>query len=276
MSKWGFTTIACALALSLGACQKKHVAYQPWEPPASHLAPEEESTSESKLIEKVEDVAILPFQDISRNPEHTLSFHDLQLFGEKFASHLVGSTTFKGIMYPSTALAQLEGTDLNINRDDDLKEIGNILDVDAIVFGVIHHYNMYYPPRLSISMKFYLTRAQRFATVNEISAMAHAGVPINSYNPTFFKQLWDKSAYYDGSSTHLRKTLSHYLKTHQTSRYGFEEERFLRTKRDFIDLIAYDLSNSLNQAKTEEESKFIAAPLKGKKKSYSASGYYHR
>lgn len=277
MNKWGCATLACCgLTLLLGACQERRVAYQPWTPPTTDITESAETMPEGEVMAKVQTVAILPFQNNARTENNTLNFSDLQLFGEKFASHLIGSSSFRSITYPSIALQQLEGTELNITRKDDLKEIGNILDVDAVIFGVIHQYNMYYPPRLSISMKFYLTRADRFATSHEVSALAHTGVPINSYNPTFFRQLWDTSAFYDGSSEHLRNTLTHYLKTHQSQAYGFQEERFLRTKRDFIDLITYDLSNSLNQAKLAKESEYVAAPLKGKKRSYAPSGYFHR
>ena len=277
MTKWGRGTLACCcLTLLLGACQKQRVAYQPWTPPTTPKMESAETMPETELMAMVQTVAILPFQNNARTNNNTLNYSDLLLFGEKFASHLVGSNSFNNITYPSMALQQLEETELNIMRKDDLKEIGNILDVDAIIFGVVHHYNMYYPPRLSISMKFYLTRAERFATSHEVSSLAHTGVPMNSYNPTFFRQLWDNSGYYDGSSDHLKSTLTHYLKTHQSSRYGFEEERFLRTKRDFIDLITYDLSNSLNQAKLAKENEFIAQPMKGKKTSYSNSGYFHR
>ena len=277
MNKWGCTVLACcSLILLLGACQKRQPTYQRWTPPTTPEIESAETMPENELMAKVQSVAILPFHNNSRTENNTLNFSDLLLFGEKFASHLVGSNSFQNIIYPSIALQQLEETELNVMRSDDLKEIGNILNVDAIIFGVIHQYNMYYPPRLSISMKFYLTRAERFATSNEISALAHTGVPLNSYNPTFFRQLWDTSGFYDGSSEHLRKTLTHYLKTHQSSRYGFEDERFLRTKRDFIDLITYDLSNSLNQSKLAKESEYVAAPLKGKKTSNAPSGYFHR
>lgn len=276
MKNWGIIASTLGLPILLSACQQKQVAYQPWVPPENSQHMEEPVQSDKELMANVRSIAILPFNDSSRSPKHTLNFDDLLLFGEKFASHLIGSQTFDQVMYPAVALQELEGTALNVMRKDDLKEIGNILDADAVVFGVIHQYNMYYPPRLSLSMKFYLTRADRFASSHEISAIAHSGVPLNSYNPTFFKQLWDNSAFYDGSSSQLKSTLKHYLKTHESDKYGFQDDRFLRTKRDFIDLITYDLANSLHQKKYEKDNEYIVRPLKGKKKSHAPSGYFHK
>jgi hypothetical protein len=275
MKIWGLA-LFCAAALS--SCQRNTVEYQPWRPPVgSENLQSVEDAPESELMAKIERIAILPFVDYSRSIEHNLSFSDLLLFGEQFASHLTGSETFKAVMYPQEALQKLEGTELSMLRPDDLKEIGNFLDVDAILYGVVHQYSMYYPPKLSISMKFYLTRAERFATINEISVMAHVGMPINQYNPTFFRQLWDKSAFYDGRSNHVQELIEHMLKTHTTGGSGFDSQRFLRTKRDFIDLISYDLASSLDSGKHAEENAFVAPPsLKGKRTHSMPSGYYHR
>ena len=224
----------------------------------------------------IRSVAILPFVDRTDELNHTLQQTDLRTIAERFANHLVGSETFSTILYPQQALDILADTSYSMTRKDDLKEIGNLLDVDALIFGVIKQYSMYYPPRMSISMRFYLTRMDRFAASNEIAELAHSGVPLHSYNPTFFRQLWDTSAYYDGSNSIFRQKLDHYLSTHQSASYGFQDERFLRTKSDFFDLLAYDLSGSLNNDKRAEENMRPAPLSKGKGKPPRPSGYFHR
>jgi hypothetical protein len=270
--------LTCLLgALTLFGCQHHKEQHNPWVAPKATQTINPASTApEKELLQKVESIAILPFVDHTSPGKHTLSHDDMLLFGEQFASHLTGSSTFKEVMFPLSALNQLQQTELNHLKSDDLKEIGNLLDVDAIVFGVIHHYHMYYPPRMSLSMKFYLTRAQRFASSVDISALAHTGVPLHHYNPTFFRQLWDKSSYYDGASHRVRDMIAHFGKTHHDEIYGFEAQRLLRTKKDFLNLIAYDLANSLDQSSIKEDMSTIPAQKKGKKKASLASGYYHR
>ena len=274
IKNWGLAFVGL---LAFSSCQSGGFPSQSNSEPKIAEFKNVEELPESEVMDKVERIAILPFIDHSRSVEHNLNFSDLTLFGELFASHLTGSQTFKGVMYPQDVLRKLEGSQLSLLRQDDLKEIGNLLEVDGLVFGIINQYNMYHPPKLSLSMKFYLTRAERFATINEISILAHVGMPINQYNPTFFRQLWDKSAYYDGKSNHVRDMIEHMQKTNSTDSYGMDGDRFLRTKRDFLDLIAYDLADSLDCSKHEEANKFVAPPsLKGKKTSYVPSGYYHR
>ena len=274
IKNWGLALVCSATLVS---CQNNYEQSPASLAPQTTQVQDIEQVEESVLMEKVERIAILPFVDRSRSIEHNLNFSDLTLFGEQFASHLTGSQTFKGVMYPQEVLQKLEGSHLSLLNQDDLKEIGNLLDVDGLVFGIINLYSMYHPPKLSLSMKFYLTRAERFATISEISIMAHVGLPVNQYNPTFFRQLWDKSAFYDGKSTHVQEMIEHMQKTNSTDSFGFDGERFLRTKRDFIDLVAYDLADSLDCSKNEEANKFVAPPsLKGKKTSYVPSGYYHR
>lgn len=265
------------MVLLLCSCQQRKPQYQAWQPPESPSPADAQEAPEAELLHHVEKVAILPFMDASRGERNNLNFDDLQLVGEQFASHLTGAGTFKGVMYPAEALGVLAGTDLSINRSDDLKEIGNLLDVDAVIFGVIHQYRMYYPPKLSLSMKFYLTRAQRFASSDEISAMAHSGVPINAYNPTFFRQLWDTSAYYDGGSAHVKRTLQHFGKTHTSRPYGFDEQRFLRTKRDFLELISFDLARSLQSSKDEfQQASTVPVKKKTKGRPEVSEGYFDR
>jgi hypothetical protein len=235
--------------------------------------------SESEMMSGIKSIAILPFVDATNGVDNTLNNGDLVTIGERFAGHLVGSSTFSSIMYPQQSLEKLIETPYSVNRKDDLKEIGNLLNADAILFGKINQYRMYYPPQLSISMKFYLTRLERFATSNEISSLAHSGVPLNQYNPTFFKQLWDTSAYYDGSNKLVLEKLKHYGKTHSSSFYGWTSDRALRTKVDFFNFIAYDLSNSLNGNKKTEELKMPGKNGKRVKKGrpvHLPSGYYHR
>lgn len=264
-------------ALSLIGCQHQEEQRHPWEASVpTQQAPPSSMGSDKELLQKVESIAILPFIDHTSPGDHTLSHNDMILFGEQFASHLTGSSTFKEVMFPLGAINLLQGTELNHLKTDDLKEIGNVLDVDAIVFGIVHQYQMYFPPRMSLSMKFYLTRAQRFASSVDISALAHTGVPLHHYNPTFFRQLWDKSSFYDGSSHRVRDMIVHFGKTHQDDFYGFEAQRLLRTKKDFLNLIAYDLANSLDQSSQKEDVSTIPKQNKGKKKASLASGYYHR
>ena len=269
--------ICLAGALALFGCQHQKEQHNPWDAPQSTQVMDPAATAtEKELLQKVESIAILPFIDHTSSGEHTLSHDDMILFGEQFASHLTGSSTFKEVMFPLSALNELQDTELNHLKSDDLKEIGNVLDVDAIVFGIVHQYQMYFPPRMSLSMKFYLTRAQRFASSVDISALAHTGVPLHHYNPTFFRQLWDRSSFYDGSSHRVRDMIAHYGKTHHDEFYGFEDQRLLRTKKDFLNLIAYDLANSLDQSSKAEDSSTIPSQKKGKKKANLASGYYHR
>lgn len=250
------------------------------EPPKGGGVEQPKVMSDSELLSTIKTVAILPFVDLSSGHANTLNHGDLKRFAEKFANHLVASNTFKGVLYPQQALMKLIDTPFSVQRKDDLKEIGNLLNVDAILYGVVNQYKMYYPPQLSLSMKFYVTRLDRFARSEEISSLAHSGVPLFHYNPTFFRQLWDTSAYYDGSNQGVQKKIKHYLKTHETEFYGFTSDRVLRTKDDFFNFIAYDLSNSLDTAKKVEE---YMSPKPGKsKKSFKnrphhlPSGYYHR
>jgi hypothetical protein len=267
---------ACVAGLVLlCGCQSNEPQRSPWEPPETVAQPDDlMNVPEGEVLAKIDSVAVMPFVDHTMAGRHTLNSTDMLRFGESFSSHLTGSETFKQVMFPSTALSHLEGTELNLLRSDDLKEVGNLLDVDAIVFGIIHQYNMYYPPRMSISMKFYLTRAERFATSTEISALAHAGMPLNHYNPTFFRQLWDKSSFYNGESHRVRDIITHFSKTHKDSIYGFESDRFLRTKRDFINLISYDLAHSLDSSVNKKDQSVIPV-ARGKKKASLPSGYYH-
>jgi len=252
-----------ALALALPACQSAP-SYQAWQPPQGAEVVNPSEIPETELLAKVESLAVLPFHDQSRAERHTLNLDDLTMVAEQFASHLTEAGEFKDIMYPAQAMEKLVSSDLNILDPAHLQEIGNELGVDAIVFGVINQYQMYYPPRLGLSMKFYLTKAQRFATYNEISVMAHAGMPMGAYDPTFFRQLWNESAYYDGSSKHVTKLVADYVKEHGVEKYGFGSERFLRTKRDFLELIAYDISASL-RAKRAEVGPSSTIPPKEKK-----------
>lgn len=257
------------------SCQKRKPQVQLWQPPEYTKTENVAELSESKLMSRVTDIAVLPFLDNTKEQEHTLNYLDLKTFAEQFSSHLVGSKTFTNITYPAPALEALKGTALSLARQDDLKEIGNLLNVDAIVFGVIQSYNMYHPARMSISMKFYLTRAERFATANEISSLAHSGMPLNHYNPTFFKQLWNTSAYYDSGSDFFKERLDLYLKSHNSSNFGFGKERFVRTKRDFIEVIAFDLAASLNMKSIEEEKTYVVPALKGKRKLRSPRPYFN-
>jgi len=274
--RWFLTGLVSILScVILSSCQSKKPQVQLWQAPQYTHIENPEELSESKLIGKVEDVAILPFLDNTKEQEHTLNFLDLKIFAEQFSSHLVGSDTFKNVTFPAPALEALAGTTLSLSRQDDLKEIGNLLEVDAIIFGVIQSYNMYHPPKMSISMKFYLTRAERFASASEISALAHSGVPLNHYNPTFFKQLWNKSAYFDSASDSFNKKLGLYLKTHESDNFGFGTERFVRTKRDFIEVIAFDLAASLNFKTIEEEKSYVVPTLKGKRKLTSPRPYFN-
>lgn len=260
--------------LLLTSCQNKPKVH-PWEEPQGQKIENPATLTENQLLSKVTDVAILPFLDNTREQEHTLNFVDLKGFAEKFSSHLVGSETFKNITYPAAALESLSGTALSLNRNDDLKEIGNLLDVDAIIFGVIHSYEMYHPPRMSISMKFYLTRSERFASATEISALAHSGVPLNHYNPTFFKQLWNKSAFYDSRSKIFKDKLAVYLKSHDSSSYGFGEQRFLRTKRDFMDFLSFDLAASINYKANEDDNTYVVPAKKGKRIKKTPRPYFN-
>lgn len=231
--------------------------------------------SESEMMAKISNVAVLPFIDATDEKNHTINRQDLINFAKFFSNHLVGSKTFKSTLYPQQALEQLRDSEYSVSDKGDLKEIGNLLNVDALIFGKINDYNMYSPPHLSISMKFYLTRLERFASYTEVSALAHSGVPLHNYNPTFFKQLWDTSAYYDSSNDIFHEILTHYLKTHRSSYYGSSNDRYLRTKSDFFDVIAYDLANSLNQSKRREENTKPAPFQKGKQRPPLPSGYFH-
>lgn len=260
MSIWRWIATG-ALALALPACQSAPT-YQPWQPPEDVEIVNPSDLSETELLAKVESLAVLPFHDQSRGGRHNLTLDDLILVSEQFSSHLTESGEFESVMYPAQALEKLIGSDLNILDATHLQEIGNELGVDAVVFGVIRQYRMYYPPRLGLSMKFYLTKAQRFATYNEISAMAHAGMPLGAYDPTFFRQLWNESVYYDGSSKRVKKLVADYTKIHRASQYGFGPERFLRTKRDFLELIAFDISRSLVAKRMEEGERSIIPPAK--------------
>jgi hypothetical protein len=273
--------LLCSVAF-LSSCSFRKYP-EPYRVPAPANAKKEVNTikSDGELLAGIKSVAVLPFVDASSGVGHTINNGDMLMFGERFASHLVASKTFTNVMYPNQALQKLVETPFNVNRVDDLKEIGNLLNVDAILFGKINQYRMYYPPQLSLSMKFYLTRMKRFANSFEISALAHSGTPLHEYNPTFFKQLWDTSAYYDGSNSSVSKKLGHYLKTHKTDFYGNTSDRVLRTKEDFFNFIAYDLTNSLNYNKNSEE--YMRPNGKGKKRRNESkrprrlpSGYYHR
>jgi hypothetical protein len=233
--------------------------------------------TDSELMAGIRSIAILPFVDSTSGIDNTLDNNDLLTVAERFANHLVGSKTFTSVMYPQQALERLIATPFNVNRKDDLKEIGNLLNVDAILFGRLNQYKMYYPPQLSISMKFYLTRMDRFASALEISGLARSGTPLNNYNPTFFKQLWDTSAFYDGSNKSVLEKLKFYGKTHGSEFYGYSADRVLRTKNDLFNFISYDLSNSLNsEKKVEDNMKLGKKGHKGKNKPRLPSGYYRR
>ncbi|MBF0244258.1 MAG: hypothetical protein HQL31_03160 [Planctomycetes bacterium] len=207
--------------------------------------------SESQLIASVRTLAVLPFFDETGGRDNTLQPLDLVDMGEYFSSHLVGAEVFERIIYPRQASAILAKTTYDIQSLDDLKDIGNELGVDALVYGVIKEYRGYYPPKLSVSMKFFLTKAGRFASSSEISSLAHSGVPLGYYNPSFFRQLWDHSAFYDGSNELVLKRLKLFLRTHNAP-YGFGEDRFLRTKSDFLNFISFDLASSLYAVKIDD------------------------
>lgn len=258
---------------------KKPVADVWTAPKEAARPPSIDSMPESKALKKVEAVAVLPFVSVARKANNTLNANDLIEMGESFANHLVGSQSFKTLLYPQQVLDATTETDLNMLKMEDLKELGNMLDVDALVYGIIKKYDMYYPPKLSVSMKFYLTRLGRFATANEISNLAHSGVPLLTYNPTFFKQLWDHSGFYDSSNSHFAKILKHYEKTHDSTWSGFYSDRYRHTKKDFLNFITYDLANSLNCSKSKREENYTppSNPKGGKKKPRVVrSGYFHR
>jgi len=237
----------------------------------------EQVRTDSELMAAIKSVAILPFVDSTSGIDNTLDNKDLLTVAERFANHLVASKTFASVMYPQQALEILIATPFSVNRTDDLKKIGNLLNVDAIIFGKLNQYKMYYPPQLSLSMRFYLTRMERLAGSVEISALARSGTPLNNYNPTFFKQLWDTSAFYDGSNKRVLEKLKHYSKTHDSEFYGYSSDRALRTKNDLFNFIAYDLANSLNcEKKIEEYMTPGKRSSKGKKRPNLPSGYYHR
>lgn len=244
---------AAALCLLLCSCDGPFRQKHRWEPesyrPQQRQNRDLALIPEKELLPKVESVAVLPFVDQTFGKDNTLDEEDLIHVANEFANHLTASQTFRKVLYPQPCLEALIGSTYSIKRQDDLKEIANLLDVDAIVFGVINQYKMYYPPELSMSMRFYLTRAERFATSSEVSAMSHSGVPLYDYNPTFFRQLWDQSAFYDGAGAELNEKMKKYLKVQRTAMYGFREDRVLRTKYDFLKFISYDLADSLGASK---------------------------
>lgn len=254
MRKAFVITLLLGMTLILSSCQPrdKHPRTLWADQPGAVPTPSGELSNE-EILAGVKNIAVVAFRNDTYGDDNTLSTTDLRDFAEHFANHLVGADTFDSVMYPKQAEAALAGTDLRLHNQDDLREVGNTLEVDAVIFGVIKEYTMYYPPRMSISMKFYVTKLQRFATSREVSFMAHAGVPLAEYDPTFFRQLWDKSAFYSAESSLTRKKLEMYHKYHDTEFYGFKDDRTLRTKNDFFNFIAFDLSRSLVSERTESQ-----------------------
>ncbi len=247
---------------------------QPYQPTDAELETVKEPT-DKELLSQIKAVAVLPFLDQTSGRDHTLGTEDLEGAGEALANHLTGGEVFSTILYPSQVAILLAGEVFDIQDQGDLKEMANKLDVDAIVFGVIRHYRMYQPAELSLSMKFYLTRMDRFAISQEISRLAHVGIPLHSYNPTFFKQLWDTSAYYNASSSEVRRKLDTYKTRHDMSGFGFDDARVYQSKKDFLNFIAFDLACSLFDSKSEERRSAPAGMFRGqKKKVHVKTGYF--
>lgn len=266
---------SCVLKPPAGFGKNPHWQPQYYEPGPEDLE-DPLDIPEGEVLARVESVAILTFRNQTFGKGNTLTELDLVHVADEFANHLVGSGTFKTVLYPQECLEKLMGTAFDPDRRDDLKEIANLLDVDALIFGEIKQYKMYYPPELSISMRFYLTRADRFAKSGEVSRMAHVGVPLHSYDPTFFRQLWDQSAFYDASSKIFEDKLKRYLRVHPAKHFGLQEDRFKRTKADLLNFISFDLADSLDSEKNKPQRTKPQPMKKGHKKSVWRGGYYDR
>lgn len=110
----------------------------------------------SNPIPEMSRIAVAPFVNLSS--ERAV---DGRRFAEIYYSELQKVPGYQVIPVGVVEAAMLDN-DLNLNGPEELLELTEILDVDAVVFGAVTEYSPYKPPRLGLQVSWYARESGRF------------------------------------------------------------------------------------------------------------------
>ncbi|MDR2169945.1 MAG: hypothetical protein LBP59_07380 [Planctomycetaceae bacterium] len=96
------------------------------------------------------NIAVIPFFNQSGNPK--LNGRD---FAKHYANELQAIPCFKVIANETVEKMMIKHELYKFECADDIRYLGQLLGVDAVVIGKIHDFNGYYPPRLKLETEWY-------------------------------------------------------------------------------------------------------------------------
>ncbi|MDR0390725.1 MAG: hypothetical protein LBH59_02375 [Planctomycetaceae bacterium] len=96
------------------------------------------------------NVAVVPFFNQTGNPKV-----DGRDFAKYYANELQAVPCFKVIANETVEKMMIKHELYKFESADDIRYLGQLLGVDAVVIGKIHDYSGYYPPRLKLEVEWY-------------------------------------------------------------------------------------------------------------------------
>jgi hypothetical protein len=96
------------------------------------------------------NVAVVPFFNQSGNPK--INSRD---FAKYYANELQAVPCFKVIANETVEKMMIKHELYKFESADDIRYLGQLLGVDAVVIGKIHDFSGYYPPRLKLEVEWY-------------------------------------------------------------------------------------------------------------------------
>jgi hypothetical protein len=96
------------------------------------------------------NVAVVPFFNQSGNPKV-----DSRDFAKYYANELQAVPCFKVIANETVEKMMIKHKLFKFESADDIRYLGQLLGVDAVVIGKIHDFSSYYPPRLKLEVEWF-------------------------------------------------------------------------------------------------------------------------
>jgi hypothetical protein len=98
---------------------------------------------------QISKVAVAPFFNMSTEP--TLDCHKV---AEAYAAELAEVPGY--VVIPVTQVeTAIQACHLRMDKEQDARQLAQLLDVDAVVVGVVTQYTPYYPPRLTLHVSWF-------------------------------------------------------------------------------------------------------------------------